>query len=186
MITNLLGGAFVRYRMGDVVRFIALRNDKLKIDLPQMVFYSRADSFIDMAGFTRITESVIGQAIQQAGVSSHDWTARKEGAEKPVLHLYLEPEEEWRNGTTPSEVGAAIHEQLKNLDGPYKDLEVMLGLKPLEVTILPHGSFRRYAEEQRATGADLAGLRPPRINTSDVDLATLLHAAREPARIPVA
>ena len=103
-----------------------------------------------------------------------------------VLHLYLEPEEEWHNGTTPLEVGAAIHERLKRLDAPYRDLEVMLGLKPLEVTILPHGSFRRYSEGQRAAGGDLGSLRPARINTSDTDLAALLEAALQPDRVPVA
>lgn len=179
VITNLLGGAFVRYRMGDLVRFTALRNEKLDIDLPQMVFHSRSDGFLDLAGFTRLTERVIGEAIQRSGVVCQEWVARKEGQDSPVLHLYLELKE---NGSTPDDIGPeaareAIHYHLKRLDAPYADLEEMLHLKPLRVTILPYGAFHRYAGEQRANGAELSRLAPRRINPSDQEVRILMNGS---------
>ena len=67
-----------------------------------------------------------------------------------------------------------IHEQLKKLDSDYADLETMLGLKPLKVTILPVGAFQTYISKQRAAGADLAHLKPPHINPSEAALDKLL------------
>lgn len=184
VITNFLGGAFVRYRLGDMVTIVARRNERLNIDIPQMVFYSRADGIIDLAGFARLTEKTLWQAMEQAGVSYRDWTVRKEAEENPVLHLYLEPRENEYHSA--GELTGAIHHQLKALDTPYAEMEAFLGLKPLKVTLLPRGSFRSYIDRQRAAGADLAHLKPPRINPSDAVLATLLQGMPEPARVPVA
>ena len=94
VITNLLGGPFVRYRLGDLVRITALRNEQLDIDLPQMVFYSRVADMIELGSTTHITEKMVWQAISQAGVRHQEWTVRKEGLDTPFLHLYLELREE--------------------------------------------------------------------------------------------
>ena len=178
VITNLLGGSFVRYRLGDIITITARRNERLNIDIPQMSFYSRADAIIDLAGFTRLTERTVGQAIEQAGLVCEDWIASKEVRDTSILHLYLELK---GNGhMSPQQVMATVHEQLKRLDAPYADLELLLGLKPLEVTLLPPGSFHRYASYQRATGAD-PGQRPAQhLNPPDEMIDALI--GRVPAR----
>jgi len=165
VITSLHGMPFVRYRLGDMVRITSLRNEKLSIDIPQMEFYSRVDDIIDIAGFTRLTEKVIWQAIENTGIPYQDWTVRKELQDKPVLHLYLELKEDGH--ITPDEVATAVHEELAKLDLPYADLEAFIGLRPLEVTLLPQHAFRGYMSRQQAAGADLAHLKPPHINPSD-------------------
>lgn len=173
VITNFLGGAFVRYFTGDAIRITALRNEKCDIDIPQMVFDSRIDGIIDLAGFTRLTEKVIWQAIENAGLVYQDWAIQKEAVEeKPVLHLYIEP----KQGTelTEDQVAAGINEQLRILDSDYASLETMLSLKPLKVTVLPHGTFQAYISRQRAAGADLAHLKPPHVNPSKVQIDALL------------
>jgi len=38
VITNFMGGPFVRYIIGDMVRITSLRNEELNIDIPQMLF----------------------------------------------------------------------------------------------------------------------------------------------------
>ena len=91
VITNFRGGAFVRYFIGDVIKISSMRNEKLNIDIPQMVFDSRIDGIIDIAGFTRLTEKTVWQAIENSGLAYQDWSVRKEAGEKPVLHLYIEP-----------------------------------------------------------------------------------------------
>ena len=172
VFTNFHGGAMVRYRVGDMVKITSLRNDKLDIDIPQMAFERRADDLIDIAGFTRLTEKVIWQAIENTGIPYADWTVRKEVVgERPVLHLYLE----LKNGYIASEKGMAtgVHDQLRKLDSDYANLESMLGLKPLEVTLLASGAFKAYMAQRQAEGADLAHWKPPHINPSDKILSSL-------------
>ena len=52
-------------------------------------------------------------------------------------------------------------------------MEEMLGLKPLEVTLLPQGAFSSYIAQRQAEGADLGHLKPPHINPSDEVLSLL-------------
>lgn len=184
VITNFLGGAFVRYRLGDMVTITARRNEKLNIDIPQMTFYSRADSIIDIAGFTRLTERTLAQALEAAGVACQEWVARKEAGVTPVLHLYLEVRGE--RPLDPRATAAAIHGRLKALDRPYAEVEELLGLMPIEVTFLTPGSFSSYVARQRARGADLAHLKPPHINPSEDILADLLQSTPARPQVTVA
>lgn len=172
VITSFHGGPFVRYKLGHLVQITARRNERLNIDIPQMVFLTRVDDQIDIAGFTRLTEKVIWQAIENSGVPYADWTARKEVRDRPVLSLYLE----LTPGHTASsrKVGERIHAELKKLDGPYSELEAFTGLHPMEVTILPTGAFAAYKARQKASGAGLEHLNAPHIEVSDGVLRLLL------------
>lgn len=163
--TNFHGGALVRYIVGDLVKIVSLEDQAGGIHLPQMSFVSRIDDVIDVGGFTRLTEKTVWQALENSGVPYDDWTIRKEPrGERPILHLYLEP----RGAPEPLYIiEAKIHEHLKKLDAPYKDLEDITGMKPLMVTLLSKGTFQRYYEERQAAGADLAHLKPPHISASD-------------------
>ncbi len=181
VITSFHGMPFVRYRLGDMIKITSLRNEKLDIGIPQMMFHGRVDDMIDIAGFTRLTERVIWQAIENAGIPYEEWTVRKELRDKPVLHLYLELKENGR--VTPDEVATAVHEQLTKLDPPYADLEAFIGLRPLEVTLLPQDAFRAYMLRQQAAGADLAHLKPPHINPSESMVECLVKGVE---KVPVA
>ena len=112
--------------------------------------------------------------MDKSGVTYEDWVVRKETKEKPVLSLYLELKE---NGDKRDEeqLAATIHEHLRKLDSDYADLESLMGLKPLKVTLLPKGAFQEYISRQRAAGADLAHLKPPHVNPSDGIIDTLLN-----------
>ncbi len=179
VITNFLGGPFVRYVVGDMIRITSLRNEELNIDIPQMAFVGRIDGLIDIAGFTRLTEKTIWQAIENSGLLYSDWSIRKEArGEKPILHLYLELKES--NIIDEIQVATAIHEQLCKLDTDYASLESMLGLKPLEVTLLPKGTFVQYMLRQQEAGADLAHLKPPHMNPPGAMLEMLLAGVRAP------
>ncbi|MFC1872782.1 GH3 auxin-responsive promoter family protein [Chloroflexota bacterium] len=176
VVTNFHGGAMVRYRIGDMVKITALRNEKLNIDIPQMAFERRADDLIDL-GFIRLTERVIWQAIERTKIHYRDWTARKEVGETAKLHLYLELDDNYI--ATEKDVATAVYEQIKKLDDGlyvYRDLpsmEGLIGFEPLEVTLLPSGTFANYQKQQRAKGAKLAHLKPPHINPSNKVLALL-------------
>ena len=179
VITNFHGGPFIRYRTGHLIKITSLRNEQLNIDIPQMLFLSRIDDQIDIAGFTRLSEKVIWQAIENTGLAYKDWTARKEVKDKPVLHLYVELKED--GYVAPEQVADAVHEELKKLDNPYTELESFTGLKPLEVTLLPENAFQLYKLRQQVAGAELAYLKPPHLNPSDATLDFLVNTARQVA-----
>jgi len=173
VITSFHGGPFIRYRLGHLIKISSLRNEQLNIDIPQMTFLTRVDDQIDIAGFTRLSEKAIWQAIENTGLAYEDWTARKEINGKPALHLYIELKE---NGhVTTEQVAALIHEELKKLDTPYAELESFTGLSPLVVTQLPQNAFHLYKRRQQASGADLTKLKPPHINPADETIDFLLN-----------
>ncbi|MFC1874083.1 GH3 auxin-responsive promoter family protein [Chloroflexota bacterium] len=176
VITSFHGGPFIRYKLGHLIEITSLRNEQMDINIPQMLFLSRVDDQIDIAGFTRLSERTIWQAIENTGLTYKDWTARKETKEHPVLHLYIELKE---NGVTARQVATSIHEELKTLDAPYAELESFTNLVPLKVTLLPSGAFSAYKLSQQQAGVDLANLKPPHINPSDVMVDTLLAGGLE-------
>ena len=162
--TSFHGGVLVRYVVGDAIKIISLADESIGLKLPQMVFSTRVDDAIDIGGFTRLTEKTIWTAIESSGVEYTDWVVAKEYRENnPVLHLYLETR---RDGLDPGRVGAVIHERLKALDPPYRDLEQMAGIRPLQVTFLSQGTFSRYFQERQAAGIDLAHSKPAHMNPS--------------------
>jgi hypothetical protein len=178
VITSFHGGPFIRYRLGHMVRIISLRNEALDIDIPQMTFVSRVDDMIDIAGFTRLTEKTIWQAVENTGVVYSDWTARKEVRETPVLHLYIEPKGRYMS---EAQVASMVHEEMKKLNTPYAEMESFLGLKPLEVTLLPVGAFQEYQRAQRAAGADPLNYKVPHIDPTDEMIDFLVSSGR---RVP--
>ncbi len=176
VITNFRGGALVRYKMDDLIKIVSLKNETLGVDIPQMVFYSRASEVIDLAGFARLTEEAVGQAIENSGIKYNDWVVRKKiEDEQPVLRLYLELRGEERG---EEEIVEAIHESLKKIDPDYHDIEKMLQLKPLRLTILSPGTFQRYMLRQQEEGVDLGQLKPRRMNPSDKAIGDLLELSK--------
>jgi hypothetical protein len=65
VITVLKGGAFVRYRPGDVYRCVRLKHPTDGLDCPQLQYVDRIPTVIDIAGFTRITENSINNVIKE-------------------------------------------------------------------------------------------------------------------------
>jgi hypothetical protein len=130
--------------------------------------------------------------MEHSGIAYQDWTARQEIKDKPRLHLYLELKENSDMGA--EDVALNIDQRLKELDSDYADLESFLGLRPLEVTLLPGNAFQAYMLQQQAAGTDLARMKIPHINPSDSMLDFLISGERKvpvpgrkvPRREPVA
>lgn len=177
VFTNLLGGVFTRYRVGDLFEVISLRDDELNIDLPQVRFYSRSNDLIDLGGFTRLNERSIWQSIEASGVAYEDWIARKEKDDgELLLHLYIEFKQS--DNHTTDEVKNSVHESLKQIVPEYADMEKMFGGINLRVTKLSPGTWARYMEEQQKAGADLAHTKPAHIQPSDSDVGRLLKISQ--------
>lgn len=172
VITNFYGMPFLRYRLGDLIKIVSLRDDEAGINLPHMFFESRADDLIDIAGFTRLDEKTVWQAIANSGIRYQEWTIRKGSHEgKPGLQLYIEMKEKM----AAEEIEHVVHDNLKAIDSNYRDLSNMLEIQPLKATLLSRGTFQRFFEEKQAAGLDLAHLKPPHTNASDTTLADLLR-----------
>jgi hypothetical protein len=177
VITNFHGGAMIRYRIGDMIRITSKRNDVLNIDIPQMTFERRADDLIDLAGYVRLTERTIWQAIENSGIQYEEWTVRKEFDEKPMVNLFLELKAGFK--ASESDIAIAIYEEIKKLDervnssSIYSTMENILGTIPLKVTLLPGGTFPNYIARRQKEGADLAHVKPPHINPPDEVLLQL-------------
>ncbi len=172
VLTNFYGGAYIRYRTGDLLQVTALQDVGTGIKLPQFMFYAKSHDIIDLGSFCRLTERTIWQAIEEAGVPYVDWFAMKSYSENaPFLELHIE----FTNGADLVQTQQLIHRNLCALDQPYADLQTMLGVQPLRIAALSPGAFRRYRETQQERGADLAHLKPPHMIPSDAQMELLLN-----------
>jgi hypothetical protein len=185
VITNFHGGALVRYRPGDMIRITSLRNEKLGIDIPQMVFERRADDLLDFV-FIRLTEKTIWQAIENTGIPYEDWTAHKKEGE-PVLSLSIELKDGYQG--SDADVAAAVSEQILKSDNGKDtkslirdDFATMIDFR-VEINLLPRGAFANYTAQRQAEGADLAHLKPPHINPSDKVLSLLMTKPEEVVKV---
>ncbi len=152
----------------------SLEDREAGIKLPQIVFECRADDLIDIASFARLDEKTMWQALVNAGIKFEDWSARKEYEdEKPIVRIYMELKQKLE----VDDLENRIHKELTAINKDYNDLEKMLNLKPLRITVIPSGGFQHYYEERKKKGAELAHLKPPHMNASDSVIKNLLKIA---------
>ena len=176
VLTVLKGGAFARYRCGDMYRCVGLSNREDGTRIPRFEYIARVPSIIDIAGFTRISENGITSAIRLSGLPVHNWAAAKEFNEnnRPFLHMYVEVE---KGALAERAVSSEILKEIlstyfKYIDQDYRDLKKILGMDPLVVTILKCGSFGAYSEKYGKT------LR--HMNPSRRELAELIRMQERP------
>jgi hypothetical protein len=181
VITNFHGGALVRYRVGDLIRIISLRNEKLGIATPQMVFERRVDGVINFV-VVQLTEKQIWQSIEELDIEYEDWTAYKQPGES-LLHLFIEPKNGYQGSSV--DIAAAVRSRLirvsknrKDTTGVLDDLTDMFDFQ-VEVTLLPAGTYSSYTARRQSEGADLAHLKPPHLNPSEEVLELLLSYTDE-------
>jgi hypothetical protein len=170
--TSFGGGAFVRYVVGDLIRIVALRDDELSINLPQMVVESRADDVINLSGMVVLTERSLWQAIGRLDLAAMNWTARKEfgldhGA--PTLHVYVEDENH-----DPARLSSDLDEALIETHEEYASFHSIMEINPIRVTLLAPGTYQRYFDEKQAEKVDLGHLKPPRMQPRDKVINRLL------------
>jgi phenylacetate-coenzyme A ligase PaaK-like adenylate-forming protein len=172
VITHFYGMPLLRYRLNDIIRVITINDGETGINLPQIAFQRRIGEVINLASLAHLDEKTLWQAIVNTGIKYTDWAACKEyDQNQSFLRLYIESKEEKGAG----EIETMIDEQLKIVDADYKDIDYYLGLQPVRVTLLSRGTFRRYIDEKRKEGADLADLKPAHINLSQVVIQRLLQ-----------
>ena len=161
-LTVLKGGAFARYRVGDMYRCLGLVNREDGTRIPRFEYIDRVPTIIDIAGFTRISENSIQNVIELSGLDITDWVALKEFTEdkgRPYLHMYVElsPESVVTRAVSQEILKEHLTIYFKYVDQDYRDLKRILGMDPLEITILRCGTFQAYEE---ASGKHLRHINP--------------------------
>lgn len=148
VISVFKGGAFMRYRVGDVYRCVGLKSNEDQTQIPRFIYLDRVPNIIDIAGFTRISENSIQSVVDLSGLDIEDWIAVKEFTKdnKPLMHMYVELKvDSLANRAVSKEL---LKEHLtvyfKYVDHDYKDLKRILGMDPLQITILRCGTFQEY------------------------------------------
>lgn len=169
VLTVFKGGAFARYRVGDVFRCIGIGSQLDNNEIPRFQYVDRVPQIIDIAGFTRITENSIEQAIALSRLPIQEWVAKKEFTEnnRPYMHLYVELQS---SPLTTSAVSIQIlQDQLsiyfKYLDQDYQDLKKILGVDPLKITMLKCGTFETY---RRKFGVPIRHMNPESCEINDL------------------
>jgi hypothetical protein len=165
--TSFFGMPFARYRLGHIVKFT---RDYAGFG-NEFLFVGRADERIDIGGFTRVDESTVWKAISRAELPINEWTIRREiEGIVPELHMYLELSNPYEAGR----IVPTLHRSLKDCDPLYADLETMLGICPLNVTVLSPGTFDAFTDLKLRQGASLISSRPPRMNPNDETIGRLV------------
>lgn len=162
VISVLHGGAFMRYRIGDMYHCVSAPADG---SLPRFTYIDRTPDLIDIAGFTRITEASITEVIHESRLPIGDWTAKKEydTSNTPFMHLYAEIKEE--SLMTDVALRSLIQEHLalyfKNFDSDYSDLKKLLDMEPLQITMLKTGTIKQC---ESMLGRPIRHINPPAID----------------------
>jgi hypothetical protein len=172
VISNLKGGAFARYRTGDLFRCLVMRNEEDGINLPHFAYMDRLPNIIDIAGFTRISGTTISEALRISKLDIDDWFAVKEIDEfnRAFLHLYVEMGfQGMRNGLTQEIINEHLSIYFRHIDEDYKNLKSFLGVDPLVVSIIPRGTLAKFC--------DTFGRNLRRMNPSPYDMVEVLKIA---------
>jgi hypothetical protein len=180
--TSLLGGAFIRYVVGDLVSVLKISDPELGIDLPQLVVESRADDLIDLGSMVLLIERSLWQAFCHLELQCTNWVARKEvtAHQQPVVHIYIE--EASRNGRLATD----LHEALVETMADYKMYFEMTGESHVRVTPLVPGTFQGYFDAKKAEGAELGYLKPPRMQPSEKAMRQLVSIHTSMGGRPIA
>lgn len=176
VLTIFKGGAFMRYRPGDMYRCLRTANEKDGVMIPQFEYIDRVPSVIDIAGFTRITEKSINKVLSISGLPVNDWFALKEydGDKVSFMHFYVEIDAKTPEALVLNEQLIRDHFSIyfKHYDHDYNDLKRLLGVEPLMVTVLPIGSLKKYKER--------FGRQMRKINPPAQDIIDLQYLIKEP------
>jgi len=176
VITNFYGMPLLRYRLNDIIKVVAKKDDEIGINLPQIIFQRRVGEIINLGGLCWLDEKTIWQAIANTGIKYAEWTACKEyDRSQSFLRIYLELKEE----KEASDVEVMIDEQLQVVDTDYKDIHSYLSLQPVRVTLFSARTFQHYTEEKIKEGANLAHLKPTHVNPPEVVIQRLIELSSE-------
>lgn len=147
VISVLKGGAFMRYRVGDMYQCVSTYDRKDRIKVPMFKYIDRVKEVIDIAGFTRITQNSIDEVIALSHLDIVDYIACKEiDHNRPYLHMYVEMSDQSiiSDAVCVGVLKDHLSAYFKYVDEDYADLKKILGVDPLRITILKQHALTTY------------------------------------------
>lgn len=168
VVTVLKGGAFVRYMTKDRYRCVATHDSEDHIQLPRFTYIDRSLDMIDIAGFTRISAKTIEDVIRLSKLGIKHWTAVKEYDDfRPYMHLIIEMEEEslCQDAVYIKVLKEHLQIYFTYFDNDYKDLQKMLGIDPLKITIVRNHTFALY---EQLYERHISNINPPQHHVQDL------------------
>jgi phenylacetate-coenzyme A ligase PaaK-like adenylate-forming protein len=170
VITNLYGGCVFRYRSGDLIEILSLKNPEKNINIPTIRFFGRADNVINLSGVTRLNERACWKILEGSGISYNGWTVEKEyRGEEIFIHFYIE------TALPKQHVLARVGEAAARVIDSFDEVPEILGYNPIDVTVLPEGTFAAYRSKREEEGADLGQIKPLLVNPKPHQLEMLRH-----------
>jgi hypothetical protein len=173
VISSFKGGAFARYRLGDIFQCLSMVKEEDRINLPHFVYVDRDPRIIDLAGFTRISEGTINEALTLSKLDITEWFAVKDFDEynRAFMHLYVEVGSDCLRGAITKDI---VKEHLsiyfRYVDTDYNDLKYLLGIDPLVISVIPAGTINHFSET--------FGRKLRKMNPSHFDVIEVLKIAR--------
>jgi phenylacetate-coenzyme A ligase PaaK-like adenylate-forming protein len=144
VITNFYGMPLMRYRQGDLLRFVMPDGNANLV--PRIQIIGRADDTIDVFGISRINTVTVAQALEQSGLSCDDWFLKKEfESGKMLLRLYIELD----GSIDAAEMKRRFSRGLKLVDRHWAEAIFTMRYNPLEIKLLPPGTFRRLHDSHK-------------------------------------
>lgn len=147
VVTVFKGGAFARYMTKDRYRCIATHDSEDHIQLPRFTYVDRSLDIIDIAGFTRISEKTIEDVIKMSKLDIIEWVALKEYDDfRPYMHLIIEMSESsiCQDAILKKILKEHLQIYFTYFDSDYEDLQTMLGIDPLKITVVRCHTFHLY------------------------------------------
>lgn len=171
VISVLHGGAFMRYRVGDTYHCVSAGGE-----IPRFTYVDRVPDVIDIAGFTRITQTGVEEILRLSKLGIGEWLMKKEydASDNPFLHMYAEilPESQINDVVVKQVLQEHLTVYFQYFDSDYRDLKKLLNMEPLQITILKYGTIAGY---QCQIGRTLH-----RINPGMLDVTGLLRYQAQP------
>lgn len=123
---------------------------EVDIKISKPVYVRRTEGIIGLAGFTRLDQRILGEALCRCTAGHIEWMACEEiESGKPILRYYVED----TGALHPDVLAEEINGRLKELDAGYRGLDTLLGLGQVRVALLAPRTFARYyAIRKRTTG----------------------------------
>ena len=168
VITNFHGGCVFRYRTGDLIEVASLGDSARGIDIPTILFFSRADNVINLSGVVRLNERICWNVVEDSGVNYKGWTVTKEYRDDRIfIHFFIETFEPGRR------VLKKVRQSAARTIATFEEVPEVLGYNPIDVSVLAEGTFARYRSEREAEGVDLGQMKPMHVNPKPAQLNML-------------